>query len=96
LTEYSNNKFLLNKPYKNVKFKTVFLNILLKTFKNVQINPKTGHSVVFTQFGFILNFLDFLKFWAKISHLLSKINIRLLFEYSNISPELFIIRIKKI
>jgi hypothetical protein len=24
MTEYSNNKFLLNKPYKNVNFQTIF------------------------------------------------------------------------
>jgi hypothetical protein len=34
LTEYSNNNFLLNKPYKNVNFQTIFPKDLLKAFKN--------------------------------------------------------------
>jgi hypothetical protein len=38
LTEYSNNNFLLNKPYKNVNFQTIFPKKILKILKTLK-NP---------------------------------------------------------
>jgi hypothetical protein len=39
LTEYSNNTFLLNKPYKNVKFQTIFPKKLQKKSKIQFVDP---------------------------------------------------------
>jgi hypothetical protein len=36
LTEYSNNIFLLNKPYKNVNFQTIFPKKNTKKNKNIE------------------------------------------------------------
>jgi hypothetical protein len=80
LTEYSNTKFLLNKPYKNVSFQTIFPKKLLIFFKSnflivwlfrVQINHETWYPAISTQFRFFWSFWSFLK-WAKIGNLLSK------------------------
>jgi hypothetical protein len=38
LTEYSNNNFLINKPYKNVNFQTIFPKKILKILKTLK-NP---------------------------------------------------------
>jgi hypothetical protein len=38
LTQYSNNNFLLNKPYKNVNFQTIFPKKILKILKTLK-NP---------------------------------------------------------
>jgi hypothetical protein len=69
LTEYSNNKILLNKPYKNVNFQTIFPKKLLKHLKIQFSNLLTLLSanqplnMIFWYFYPIWIFLDFFDFF---------------------------------
>jgi hypothetical protein len=66
-----------------------FSNCIQALCSHLQWQDTAIHGHRGSTFGLFFDSLDLLKFWAKISYLLRKINIRILFEYSNKSPELY-------